>query len=261
MNIFIYKTIVTAFVPYTNIYYLSASASDLEWTHVWIAHQSILLMHYSKDSITGSFTGCGFKKKKSVLMSGHNMFKAVILSSAELTESCVLLEDCTFKGKPPWWCLTFCKGEEENGKEGRKEGRRKGEKKEWRKGKKRGREDERKKKWKTGMGVSPGQYGKNSWWSIAKQWGKALFRVCPFQTQDFPRSDTWLKRVTKCHSRLQAHGSSFSEGRLNNFIPFQEDRVGCLPYLLNVANLRGQLEYYYLRSLGSSDDQLKKSNR
>lgn len=126
MNIFIYTTIVTAFVPYKNIYYLSTSASDLEWTHVWIAHQSVPLMHYSKDSITESFTDCGFKKKKkSVLMSGHNMFKAVILSSTELTQSCVLLEDRTFKGKPPWWCLTFSKGGKEKGKKKKGKGKRK----------------------------------------------------------------------------------------------------------------------------------------
>lgn len=58
-------------------------------------------------------------------MSGHNMFKAVILSSTELTESCVLLEQRRFKGKPPWWCLTFSKGGKEKGKKKKGKGKRK----------------------------------------------------------------------------------------------------------------------------------------
>lgn len=125
MNIFIYTTIVTAFVPYKNIYYLSTNASDLEWTHVWIAHQSTPLTRYSKES----FRGGRFKKKKIRLMSGHNIFKAIILPGTELMESSVLLGDRTFKGKPPWWCLTVSTGESERegGTEDReKEKRKKG---------------------------------------------------------------------------------------------------------------------------------------
>lgn len=117
MNIFIFTTIVAAFVPFKNLYCLSTSASDLEWTHVWIAHQSIFLMHNTRDSITESFMGCRFKKNN------HQFYHRII----ECQDSMCLRQWCfqaqswwnparTSKGRSPQRCLAFSKGKKEKGK-------------------------------------------------------------------------------------------------------------------------------------------------